>query len=79
MVDGKYQSHQRPCSFGQKSLLDGLLRQFAFELIEKAGVAVVPGDAFGEQGEGYVRMAIVQSSEKLAEAAETNPKIFTAK
>lgn len=45
-------------------------RQFAFELIEKAGVAVVPGDAFGEQGEGYVRMAIVQSPEKLAKAAE---------
>ena len=34
-------------------------RQFAFELIEHAGVAVVPGDAFGQQGEGYVRMAIV--------------------
>jgi LL-diaminopimelate aminotransferase len=45
-------------------------RQFAFELIEKAGVAVVPGDAFGGQGEGYVRMAIVQPSEKLAQAAE---------
>ncbi|NRD78158.1 LL-diaminopimelate aminotransferase [Bacillus sp. BRMEA1] len=43
---------------------------FAFELIEKAGVAVVPGDAFGKQGEGYVRMAIVQSPEKLAEAAD---------
>ncbi|WP_071396206.1 LL-diaminopimelate aminotransferase [Bacillus tuaregi] len=45
-------------------------REFAFELIEKAGVAVVPGDAFGKIGEGYVRMALVQSSEKLAEAAE---------
>ena len=45
-------------------------REFAFALIEKAGVAVVPGDAFGERGEGYVRMAIVQSSEKLAQAAE---------
>jgi LL-diaminopimelate aminotransferase len=45
-------------------------RQFAFELIEKAGVVVVPGDAFGKQGEGYVRMAIVQSSEQLANAAK---------
>ena len=45
-------------------------RDFAFELIEKAGVAVVPGDAFGKQGEGYVRMAIVQSPEKLTEAAK---------
>ena len=51
-------------------------RQFAFELIEHAGVAVVPGDAFGQQGEGYVRMAIVQPSEKLTEAAE-NSIIFT--
>lgn len=45
-------------------------RQFAFKLIEKAGVAVVPGDAFGTQGEGYVRMALVQSPERLAKAAE---------
>ncbi|MBY0145071.1 LL-diaminopimelate aminotransferase [Neobacillus niacini] len=45
-------------------------RQFAFELIEKAGVAVVPGDAFGRQGEGYVRIALVQSPERLAQAAE---------
>jgi LL-diaminopimelate aminotransferase len=45
-------------------------RQFAFQLIEKAGVAVVPGDAFGNLGEGYVRIALVQSPEKLAQAAE---------
>lgn len=45
-------------------------REFVYELIEKAGVAVVPGDAFGKEGEGYVRMALVQSPGKLAEAAE---------
>jgi LL-diaminopimelate aminotransferase len=45
-------------------------RDFAFELIEKAGVAVVPGDAFGKQGEGYVRMALVQPTVRLTEAAE---------
>jgi LL-diaminopimelate aminotransferase len=45
-------------------------RKFAFELIEKAGVAVIPGDAFGELGEGYVRIALVQPSEMLAVAAE---------
>ncbi len=44
-------------------------RPFAFELIEKAGVAVVPGDAFGKLGEGYVRIALVQSAERLTEAA----------
>lgn len=45
-------------------------RQFAFELIEKAGVAVVPGDAFGNLGEGYVRIALVQPPERLNQAAE---------
>jgi LL-diaminopimelate aminotransferase len=45
-------------------------RQFAFELIEKAGVAVVPGDAFGNLGEGYVRIALVQSPERLEHAAK---------
>lgn len=44
-------------------------RQFAFDLLEHAGVAVVPGDAFGSGGEGYVRIALVQPSERLAEAA----------
>jgi aspartate/methionine/tyrosine aminotransferase len=45
-------------------------RKFAFELIEKAGVAVIPGDAFGELGEGFVRIALVQPSNVLAEAAK---------
>ena len=45
-------------------------RQFAFELIDQAGVAVIPGDAFGEQGEGYVRIAMVQPPERLSQAAE---------
>jgi LL-diaminopimelate aminotransferase len=44
-------------------------RQFAFELINHAGVAVIPGDAFGKQGEGYVRIALVQPAERLSEAA----------
>ena len=44
-------------------------RDFSFELLKKAGVAVVPGDAFGKEGEGYVRMALVQPPKKLAEAA----------
>lgn len=45
-------------------------REFAFELIDKAGVAVVPGDAFGKQGEGYVRIALVQPAERLAVATK---------
>ncbi|TFH59189.1 LL-diaminopimelate aminotransferase [Peribacillus frigoritolerans] len=45
-------------------------RDFAYALIEKAGVTVVPGDAFGKQGEGYVRMALVQPADRLTVAAE---------
>jgi LL-diaminopimelate aminotransferase len=44
-------------------------REFAFKLIDEEGIAVVPGDAFGKQGEGYVRIAMVQPPERLAEAA----------
>ncbi|UOF92086.1 LL-diaminopimelate aminotransferase [Fodinisporobacter ferrooxydans] len=45
-------------------------KEFVYDLIEEAGVAVVPGDAFGGQGEGYVRIALVQPAERLAEAAD---------
>jgi LL-diaminopimelate aminotransferase len=44
-------------------------RQFAFNLIDEAGVAVIPGDAFGKLGEGYVRIALAQPAEILSEAA----------
>ena len=33
--------------------------QFALDLMEETGVIVVPGTAFGDLGEGYVRMALV--------------------
>ncbi|MBS6398257.1 MAG: aminotransferase class I/II-fold pyridoxal phosphate-dependent enzyme [Clostridiales bacterium] len=42
--------------------------QFAMDLIDKAGVIVVPGTSFGDLGEGYVRMALVYPVEKIEEA-----------
>lgn len=44
--------------------------KFAFELIDKAGVLVTPGDAFGKYGEGYVRIAFVQEEETIRQAVE---------
>ena len=41
---------------------------FVVELMEKTGVIVVPGSAFGAQGEGYVRFALVVPPERMAEA-----------
>jgi aspartate/methionine/tyrosine aminotransferase len=34
-------------------------------LLEEAGVGLVPGSAFGEQGEGFVRMTIAASDEDV--------------
>lgn len=41
---------------------------FTVSLLKNAGVAVIPGSAFGNCGEGYVRIALVQPEERLAEA-----------
>lgn len=42
--------------------------QFALDLMEKTGVIVVPGTAFGSLGEGYVRLALVYPVEEIKEA-----------
>ncbi|MFC4810791.1 aminotransferase class I/II-fold pyridoxal phosphate-dependent enzyme [Paenibacillus sp. GCM10023250] len=44
-------------------------RRISREMLERAGVAVIPGDAFGAEGEGYVRIALVESEARLREAA----------
>lgn len=36
--------------------------------MEKTGVIGVPGSAFGAQGEGYVRFALVVPPERMEEA-----------
>lgn len=40
---------------------------FTSELLETAGVIVIPGVAFGQQGEGYVRIALVRDEKVLSE------------
>lgn len=44
--------------------------QFTEKLLNKAGVIVTPGTAFGSMGEGFVRMAITVTKERLIEAIE---------
>ncbi|MDQ0194291.1 aminotransferase class I/II-fold pyridoxal phosphate-dependent enzyme [Paenibacillus wynnii] len=48
----------------------GSSRAFARDLLLKTGVAVIPGDAFGSQGEGFVRIALVEEESRLVEAAK---------
>lgn len=44
--------------------------KFAMDLMEKAGVIVVPGTAFGDLGEGYVRLALVYPVEEIRKAVK---------
>jgi alanine-synthesizing transaminase len=55
--------------------------EFSTLLVEKAEVAVSPGTGFGERGEGYVRIALVENEQRIRQAArnvrrflETGPK-----
>ena len=40
---------------------------FCIRLMERPGVIVTPGSAFGSEGEGYVRMALVVDEQMIAE------------
>src|SRR5216684_3659068 len=43
--------------------------EFSTLLVEKASVAVSPGIGFGEHGEGYVRIALVENEQRIRQAA----------
>jgi len=50
--------------------------EFAKLLIEKADVAVSPGIGFGEYGEGYVRIALVENEQRIRQAGRNLKKFF---
>ena len=43
--------------------------EFCKQLLTQAGVAVAPGVGYGEDGEGYVRIALVENEQRLRQAA----------
>lgn len=43
--------------------------EFSKALMQEAGVAVAPGIGFGEHGEGYVRLALVENEQRIRQAA----------
>ncbi len=49
---------------------------FSKLLIEEAGVAVSPGVAFGEHGEGYVRIGLVENEHRIRQAARNVKKFL---
>jgi LL-diaminopimelate aminotransferase len=53
-----------PCPVGISST------DFALDVLQKTGVVVTPGNAFGEAGEGYVRISLIAECERLGEALQ---------
>jgi alanine-synthesizing transaminase len=51
--------------------------EFSKLLLEKAGVAVSPGVGFGEYGEGYVRIALVENENRIRQAARAVKKFLS--
>ena len=51
--------------------------EFAKLLIEQADVAVSPGLGFGEYGEGFVRVALVENEHRIRQAARNLKKFFS--
>ncbi|MCP2727935.1 aspartate aminotransferase [Limnofasciculus baicalensis] len=51
-----------PCPPGESST------DFALNVLQKTGVVVTPGNAFGIGGEGYVRISLIAECDRLGEA-----------
>ncbi len=50
-----------PCPPGMSST------DFALDVLQKTGVVVTPGNAFGNGGEGYVRVSLISECDRLGE------------
>jgi alanine-synthesizing transaminase len=47
---------------------NGSTEDFCLAMVEQAEVALTPGAAFGDRGEGYVRMAVVENDQRIRQA-----------
>jgi len=50
---------------------------FAKRMMEEADVAVAPGVGFGEHGEGYVRIGLVENEQRIRQAARNVKKMLS--
>jgi len=64
MPEGAFYAFPNVTAFGQPSAW------VADYVLEEAGVAVLPGDAFGDGGEGYLRLCFANSMENIELALE---------
>ena len=52
--------------------------EFSKLLVEKSSVAVAPGIGFGEYGDDYVRIALVENEQRIRQAARNVRRFFDA-
>lgn len=50
--------------------------EFCEELIAKTGVAITPGSAFGEAGEGYIRFSLIHDEDNMRKAVLCLKRVF---
>ncbi|WP_284126582.1 LL-diaminopimelate aminotransferase [Parerythrobacter aestuarii] len=53
--------------------------EFSKELLTEAKVAVAPGVGYGEEGEGFVRIAMVENEQRLRQAARNIKRYLASK
>jgi alanine-synthesizing transaminase len=53
--------------------------EFCLRMLDEAEVALAPGRAFGENGEGYVRIALVENEQRLRQAMRNMERALVAK
>ena len=53
--------------------------KFTLELMDKAMVSAAPGSAFGDLGEGYLRLALVENEKRLQQAVRQIRRAFPVK
>ncbi len=52
--------------------------EFSLRLLNEAHVSVAPGIGFGEHGEGYVRIALVENEQRIRQAARNVRRFLTS-
>lgn len=53
--------------------------EFSKQLLSEAGVAVAPGVGYGEDGEGFVRIAMVENEQRIRQAGRNVRKFLAAR
>ncbi len=51
--------------------------RFAVEMMNRANVAVAPGAGFGEEGDGYLRLALVENENRIRQALKQMRRALT--